>query len=751
MKKIYFVNVPVLVSLLFLISNFVLAQQAREYEVHDRGMLHETEFNTGEIGRAWQTGAQGEKTDVPLFEWPGNSHVILNGTEYSGQQNILGAGVYIAANPDGKPGYSNRLFAMCGGVGASQPEVAYGRWSFPISITKIDNYPVLPNGKLNSNYNPDEAEQIITAKWASSVGITVTRVSRQWSYPDYDDMIIYEYTFVYDGGTTGIVGTPGRTGTLKDVMIAFQYGFAPSMYGYQREYGNWKYEGGIYRGDQNNFWDARYWLTYNMNLRTNGDATLPFKPEPDPNLFLHNAQTGENGGGLNSPQAPGYCILQYDTTHLAYVDPVDSLLNESEAIQELRSSQGVYYELDANHHILQPWSNKVSTGNTNSQKEMLNVMNPSSRWSGVYSPTSTTWPNPPKAPDGYSWIGRAAYPYRQSADAGQKHTVFGPYTLHMGDTLKFALAEVVGYGAQPGDSVEGGQTIAEWSTNPSFNIPITINGQKVTNDYLKDFGYPDYVNSDVKNVTQVADKAFTAYLGHEPALPVWPENNPRTGSYKIPIPFPAPAIEVSNTDKADTKINWTKDVESFSTPRLMGQLAKFNIYRSISAMGPWTLVASINKDEPKYINNDGDYEYIDTTTSFKVGDSRFYSVTSVDEHGNMSGRTNITLIKKDLGAVDKLGKIYVVPNPFIVSSGFKGIPNASNVIGFYGLPKSCTIRIFSYNGHLVQTIQHNAPTYSDTEWYQITSNNQSLASGIYFFVVTAPDGTSSSGKFIVIK
>ncbi len=179
MNKKSFVNISILLLSFLLLPNFSLPQEARKYEIHDRGMLHETEFNTGEIGRAWQTGAQGEKTDVPLFEWPGNSHVIINGTEYSGHENILGAGVYIAANPDGKPGFSNRIFAMCGGVGASQPEVAYGQWSFPISISKINNFPLLSNGKLNPDYNPNEAEQIITAKWASSVGITVTRVSRQ--------------------------------------------------------------------------------------------------------------------------------------------------------------------------------------------------------------------------------------------------------------------------------------------------------------------------------------------------------------------------------------------------------------------------------------------------------------------------------------------------------------------------------------------------------------------------------------------
>ena len=47
--------------------------------------------------------------------------------------------------------------------------------------------------------NPNEAEEIIKSSWGTSVGIAVTRTSRVWSYPDYDDMIIYEYEFEYNG------------------------------------------------------------------------------------------------------------------------------------------------------------------------------------------------------------------------------------------------------------------------------------------------------------------------------------------------------------------------------------------------------------------------------------------------------------------------------------------------------------------------------------------------------------------------
>jgi hypothetical protein len=44
-------------------------------------------------------------------------------------------------------------------------------------------------------------EEIITAAWATPLGVTVRRTSRAWSYPDYDDLIIYEYELQYTGDT----------------------------------------------------------------------------------------------------------------------------------------------------------------------------------------------------------------------------------------------------------------------------------------------------------------------------------------------------------------------------------------------------------------------------------------------------------------------------------------------------------------------------------------------------------------------
>jgi len=96
-----------------------------------------------------------------------------------------------------------------------------------------------------------------------------------------------------------------------------------------------------------------------------------------------------------------------------------------------------------------------------------------------------------------------------------------------------------------------------------------------------------------------------------------------------------------------------------------------------------------------------------------------------------------------------MSKVYAVPNPFVVESGFEGA-NESGKIGFYGLPAKCTIRIFSYAGQLVETIEHDSPTFS-TAWFQVTRNDQDIASGIYFYVVSTPDGDTSNGKLIIVK
>jgi hypothetical protein len=672
---------------------------------------------------------------------------------------------------------SNRLASFAGGVGKGGTVVApWGRWTYPVkgqSVQKIENFPVLEDGSLNPNYNPNEAEETIITKWVMSdqdvskgLGITVTRVSRQWSFPDYDDMIIHEYTFENNGDLNGD-GVTDVQRTLVDVLAQFVYGLSPNMYGSQR-YNSYQW---VLRSDQTAFWDPSYWMQYNQVLAVAGDTLKAGRPEPDPANFLSYSKTGLYGGGLMSPAAAGFAMLYYDTDHLEIIDYNDANRNQSFQVVNQKliknvDSTGHSINLNPDGRPKQPWGCYQGKDPAFLDKIWDKIHRLDDRSGNLY-------PLPEDNIDGLwvpdpAWIGRLGPIAEGGGDKDNDHPFrslqFGPYKLEYGQKIKFAVAEVVGYGASRDHNVVGGRIPGKSlqpikGTDWHKHIKVTRSGITAeTQDYLKDYGYPDYVNSNVRTVQDVARKAFEAYTGHSIPLPetwtpgnpqCWPESNPSSGVYNMPIPIPAPKIEIVSTATGTVKINWGRQVEQFENNflnRVTGKLVKFNIYRTDYQMGPWKLLGSTNKNT---LNGEGVYEFEDTDRTFKTEETKYYSVTSVDEHGNESGKTNFTSIKKTIGAVEKLGKVYVVPNPFVMNSGFTG-NNSERMLGFYGLTKKCTIYIFSFSGQRVMTIEHDDPVYSNN-WRQVTINHQDLASGLYFFVVTTPEGERSTGKFIVIK
>lgn len=734
------------------------AQQQRERAVHRRGMLHETIYNTGEIGRKWFYRDH-DITNDPLMEWPGNSAAVIDGVQYSGQHNIIGGGISIAASYEGANIFdiSKRLYSFGGSSGQHIPITVAGVYSFPLELRRIENVPILADGTLNPDYDPDEAEEIIISKWATNTGITVTRTTRAWSYPDYDDFIVFEYEFENTGDRDGD-GAADTTATLYEVLLGFHYGIAPSMLGFQRWYGTWEYDY-MYKNDLKGYFDRHRWLRYVLNTGNGLSADPRTAGKPDPVHFYEFAEKGLYGGGLVSPQAPGVMMLYYDTGRLAR-DP-----EESFAIQTADSVM-----IDPQGFLKQPFMNKVESGNSREDKMKPKLM-PFTRWSGTYTEyRETNYPPPPGTEDPRSddWIGRGAFNFRQSYKAVGHHIVFGPYTLQPGDRVRFALAEVVGYGAteDPNDVDEGGglgEAVDEqdpWHYPRRWNQPVALANpdgtakEVLTENYLADYGYPDYVNSDVRTVKDVADRAYEAYTGREPVLPFWPEDNPAEGIYRLPVPPPAPALDSGNNEFAHTILRWNRVAEQFAHPRLTGRLDRYVVYKSTHPIGPWQRLAEVQVGDPAYLGEDDRYEVVDDRTT--VGEAQYYAVTSVDEHGNESGKTNLVKLTAQLGPVQELTEVHVVPNPFFLNSGFTGggvgdgTSMPENQIGFYGLPAQCTIRIFSYSGQLVDTIEHDAEEYA-TAWFQVSRNEQEIASGVYFFVVDTPDGQVYRGKFVIIK
>ncbi len=735
-------RIGILLLLLLVWSNHAYPQ-ARDWRVHRRGMLHQTVFNTGELGRAYNAGGT-IQPGMPSMEWPPHSSMVLDRRNYPGQHNSFGSGIWLAGT---RP--SGRKYAFCGAVSTTNgdPVPVVGVYSIPLSLQRIENYPVLENGELNPDFNPDEAEEMIISAWDTPVGIRVTRTSRAWSYPGYDSFIIYEYEF--ENVTSD---------TITDLFITFANTFAPSMFGYQRNHGNWAesaFRGQPPAGLGDHFarFDLKRWMSYNHER----DGL------PDPDFFEQWSMPGDRGG-LNSPQAVGIMVLHYDYEHLSRKDQTKQVfLAPTDSI-------GMW---DEHGKAKQPFLLRYENGNLPAEAKTMTWMDPSlARKTGIWQGKADStrfhqqfepalwsyWKGRTKGSVNLSWWQPVSRAYG-----------FYPYILPPGDRMRFSVAELVGYG--PGVAADrkykdlGGAVRAGVDAGAYFHpVPSWYDtlqypnlGSKnyIGSSYLRNHPLPWYVTPGVVSIRDVADRAIELYTGRPfmkyDTLQYKPEEAPATGRYNtIPIPFPAPAIRIEDTRAAANRIVWGPQVEKFNTPRLHAPLSHYEVLRAPHPLGPWKVIATVFPGDPEYFKH-GEYSVIDPESN--LGDHVAYAVVSVDLLGGRSGMTNLTVHETQAPPVQTLGNVYVVPNPLIVSSGLTGSDPGGEItdrVQFMGLTKRCTIKIFSYTGQLIMTIHHDRDTYGDP-WYQLSYNNQIIASGIYYFVVEDLETKAKSkGKFIVI-
>ena len=104
---------------------------------------------------------------------------------------------------------------------------------------------------------------------------------------------------------------------------------------------------------------------------------------------------------------------------------------------------------------------------------------------------------------------------------------------------------------------------------------------------------------------------------------------------------------------------------------------------------------------------------------------------------------------------DDLESVGVVPNPYIVRSGFKESEYLRR-IRFTNLPERCDIEIYTVSGEYVSTVEHDNPESGNEWWDMRTINNQEVAPGLYLFYVRQKDASGKTsdtkvGKFAVIR
>lgn len=183
----YFTSLMFLFLLLVLCFPVTAQVRKADFKIHDRGMLWETMKDDGTIGAPdpldrFQTW--------PSMDWPGGPHNMIKDDQRS---YLFGAGVWMGGyHSDGT------LFFTENGPMGYMDEGTFE------PITEVENF------VGSAQYNPNEAEEVITAQFTTTANIHCRKVSRSWSFSAFNDFIIIEYYF-----------TNKTSGSLHDVWFGF--------------------------------------------------------------------------------------------------------------------------------------------------------------------------------------------------------------------------------------------------------------------------------------------------------------------------------------------------------------------------------------------------------------------------------------------------------------------------------------------------------------------------------------------------
>jgi hypothetical protein len=316
-------------------------------------------------------------------------------------------------------------------------------------------------------------------------------------------------------------------------------------------------------------------------------------------------------------------------------------------------------------------------------------------------------------------------------------TAIGPYEIEAGDCATFYMALVFGEGYDA----------SFWSRRARVGADVSTMGSLVEHvENLKSFFSNDFVLDD-------------------------------------PAPF-APILAEPVINGKEVALAWQSDSEEDD------DFEGYRLYTSqVSNIGPWELIGDF-AGRP-YVN-----DYADT---INIGFPTFYLVSAYDMAHNESTKGSATTktldgvyattvasdydgdcaadceaqcqgcercyeecLRKCMGErlASALDGIFVAPNPYRGSADWERLDYEGR-ISFYNLPKRCTIYIHSMTGELVDVLYHNlagddsydmAGSETGGEmWDMLTSNGQSIASGIYVYRVVSEEYGEKIGKFAIVK
>ncbi len=150
---------------------FVADGQSRNFLIHNRGELWESMRDDGGIG---PPDPKNTYEYFPSMDWPGGPTTLR--TKDDQRSYSAGSGVWIGGRRSG-----TLFFTQNGPL-------------TPIDQSTLDPITKRQNFVGSAGYDPNEAEEIITAQWTTTQQMRVRRDSRMWSFRAYNNFMLVEYT-----------------------------------------------------------------------------------------------------------------------------------------------------------------------------------------------------------------------------------------------------------------------------------------------------------------------------------------------------------------------------------------------------------------------------------------------------------------------------------------------------------------------------------------------------------------------------
>jgi hypothetical protein len=698
----------------------------------------EFEISQTKIGRIWGgIAANGDAAtlDFRAGFFPGDYDVLQHRGQ--GSENYLGSGYRLAAAGWLGPDDSLHTAAVYGPRNdympfgkVTRPIISYTRYKYPVQT--VNRQPVTLNDF--ATYDPSKLsngtyDQLIESTYKNVLGVEVSRKMMFWSQNYNDNYVIIEVELT-NVGVEKLDNTVFQD-TLRNFYFAMNMGMAnnyfsngmtpaPTSNERPRYEFVWQHYYGARDGDS-----MRVFYFYNAD-----DPTTPGDNMGSPAI--------SQGGRLLNTHYTFYSVLH------ASEQPFTNPAND---VNDPLQPKVTYIGTEA--RIPNPGTGQDPYGSKN-YWAIRGGFSANNLMPGSYPGTFHMINNDELGSPNFSNFPGGTV----QAINSKNFCSFGPYEFPPNHKIRIVyVVGISGIGMEKSAEV-GRKWLNGTLENPS-DMPDPNTGWLPSN-----FAFPNDATEMDKRKNRWVSMGKDSMM-----LTAWRAKWNFENNYQIPqAPPPPEYFHVSGSgDLGAIVIRW-KNTEAENMSNFQG----YSIMRRLTNQDTiaYSEIYSSGPDDKAF-----EHEFLDTTAL--PGVPYYYYIQSkalIDENDLTADPTtrgkmmyssrlwvpNILFIYPPRLSSEDMSRIRIVPNPYNINDPLvksKYADTDRRGLNFFNLPDIVTIKIYTENGDLIKTIEHDKALDRDgsNQWNMITDNQQVISSGVYIAVFQKPDGETSFQKFIVVR